>query len=240
MPVTGVILANEFLDAMPVHRFLFRGGSLYELFVAWRDAGPDTAGPDDAAGPDRDAGKDAGRGRSGFAEVIAEPSTPELAARLADDGVTLAEGQAAEICLGLGEWLRGVAARLARGYVIAIDYGYDATELYGHRHLAGTLLGYRDHRVVESPFTAPGRVDLTAHVDFTALRREAAALGFRTVSTTTQSEFLVAAGLEEEWRSLQASPDVGVADYARARSGIVRLLDPRHMGRFRVLVLVRD
>jgi SAM-dependent MidA family methyltransferase len=215
VPVTGVILANEFLDALPVHPFVIRGGKLLELYVAWQD---------------------------GFVEVAGEPSTPALADRLAGDGVRvdqLAEGQVGEISLGLGEWLRGVATGLERGYVLVIDYGHDATELYGPRRLAGTLLGYRGHRVVENPFEDPGLVDLTAHVDFTALERLAAASGFRTVSSTTQSEFLVAAGLEEELRALQSSPDLTLADYTRARSGIVRMLDPRHMGRFRVLVLER-
>jgi len=215
VPVTGVILANEFLDALPVHRFVIRGGKLLELYVAWRD---------------------------GFVEIAGEPSTPELEGRIAEDGLDvkqLAEGQVGEISLGLGEWLRGVATRLAAGYVVAIDYGHAAAELYGPRRLAGTLLGYRGHRVVENPFDAPGRVDLTAHVDFTALERLAAAGGFRTVSSTTQSEFLVAAGLEEELRTLQSSPDLTLADYTRARSGIVRMLDPRHMGRFRVLILER-
>ena len=212
VPVTGVLIANEFLDALPVHRVVTRGGRLQELFVAWRD---------------------------GFVEVTADPSTPDLAARLADEAVELAEGQVAEICLGVGEWLSGVAAQLARGFVIVIDYGYDAAELYGPRHLAGTLLGYRGHRVVENPLADPGAVDLTAHVDFTALRRLAARQGLETVSLTTQSEFLVAAGLEEELRALQSSPDLTLADYTRARSGIVRMLDPRHLGRFRVLTLKR-
>jgi SAM-dependent MidA family methyltransferase len=216
VPVTGVILANEFLDALPVHRVVFRGGELLELFVVWRES---------AGG--------------GFAEIAAEPSTPELAARLADDGVELAEGQVAEICLELDPWLRGVASRLARGCVLAIDYGYDAAELYGPRRLAGTLLGYRGHRVEENPFADPGLVDLTAHVDFTAVGRLAEGHGLRTVSLTTQSEFLVAAGLEGEWRAFQATPGLSAADYTRARSGIVRMLDPRHMGRFRVLVMAR-
>jgi SAM-dependent MidA family methyltransferase len=212
VPVTGVILANEFLDALPVHRVVVRGGQLRELYVRWQD---------------------------GFLETTGEPSTTALAERLADDRVSLAEGQVAEICLELEPWLRGVAGRLARGFVLVIDYGHDAPELYGPRRLAGTLLGYRGHRVVDNPFTDPGQIDLTAHVDFSAVRRLAETLGLRTVSLTTQSEFLVAAGLEEELRALQASPDLTLADYTRARSGIVRMLDPRHMGRFRVLTLAR-
>ncbi len=213
VPVVGVILANEFLDALPVHRVVVREGRLLELFVAWRD---------------------------GFVEVAAEPSTPELAARLAEDGVELAEGQVAEVCLGLGAWLDDVAARLARGFVLVIDYGYPAGEMYGPRRLAGTLLGYRGHRVVDDPFADVGLTDLTAHVDFTAVQRLAERRGFRAVGgLATQQEFLVAAGLESELRALQASPETAAEDYLRARSGIVRMLDPRHMGRFGVLTLDR-
>jgi len=231
VPVTGVIIANEFLDALPVHRVVVRGGDLLELFVVW----PDEPRAEPRAEPRVESG--------GFAEVAAEPSTLELAARLAEDGIDigqLAEGQIGEISLGLDPWLRGVAARLDRGFALVIDYGYDAAELYGPRRLAGTLLGYRSHRVEANPFAAPGLVDLTAHVDFTAVGRLAASHGFRTVALTTQSEFLAAAGLEDELRALQTSPDLTLADYTRARSGIVRMLDPRHMGRFRVLVLARD
>jgi SAM-dependent MidA family methyltransferase len=215
VPVIGVILANEFLDALPVHRVAVRGGRLIELFVAWRE---------------------------GFVEEAAEPSTPELARRLADDGIVpdrLAEGQVAEICLGLAPWLDDVARRLARGYVLAIDYGYEAAELYGPRRLAGTLLGYRGHRVQENPFAEVGQTDLTAHVDFTALALLGERRGLRSVALTTQTEFLVAAGLESELQAIQASPETTAADYMRARSGIVRMLDPRHMGRFRVLTLAR-
>ena len=213
-PAVGVVLANEFLDALPVHRAILRGGQLRELYIVWRD---------------------------GFAEIAAKPSTPELAARLADDGVAdqIAEGQIVEICLGIGPWIDDVAGRLTRGYILAIDYGYDAAELYGPRRLAGTLLGYRGHQVVDSPFADPGLTDLTAHVDFTAVAQLAARRGFSAQSLATQQEFLIAAGLESELQALQASPDLTFADYTRARSGIIRMLDPRHMGRFRVLVAER-
>jgi SAM-dependent MidA family methyltransferase len=84
-----------------------------------------------------------------------------------------------------------------------------------------------------------GLTDLTAHVDFTALGLLAERRGFVSTGLTTQQEFLVAAGLESELRALQASPGLTLTDYARARSGIVRMLDPRHMGHFRVLTLGR-
>ncbi len=216
VPVTGVLLANEFLDAIPVHKVVIRGGELLELFVEWRD---------------------------GFVELTAPPSTAALADRLIDDGIDpfgLAEGQVGEICLGLAPWLDDAAARLEWGYVLVIDYGYEAAELYGPRHLAGTLLGYRGHRVVDDPFTDPGLVDLTAHVDFTALQVLGERRGLRCAALTTQSEFLVASGLESELRALQESRATTAEDYLRARSGIVRMLDPRHMGRFRVLEMRRE
>jgi SAM-dependent MidA family methyltransferase len=217
-----------------------------ELFVKWipGSSAVDAPGRSEPGGAAPAPGDSAGITRvptpGRFAQIAADPSTPELAARLREDAVELAERQVAEIALGLAPWLDEVSARLASGHVIAIDYGYDAGELYGPRHLAGTLLGYRGHRVETDPLRDPGLVDLTAHVDFTAVRRLAERRGFRTVSLTTQSEFLVAAGLEAELQDLQASPDLTVADYTRARSGIIRMLDPRHMGRFRVLTLARD
>jgi SAM-dependent MidA family methyltransferase len=219
VPVSGVLIANEFLDALPVHRVLLRDGVLHELFVSWRDG--------------------SGGAREGFVEVVGEPSTPELAARLADDGIDLAEGQVAEICLELDPWLDEAASLLGRGFALIVDYGYEAAELYGPRHLAGTLLGYRGHRVVEEPLTDPGSIDLTAHVDFTAVTRLAERRGFRTVAMSTQSEFLVAEGLEQEWQAVQGRADQTLAEYARARSAVLRLLDPRHLGRFRVLTLER-
>ena len=221
VPVTGVLIANEFLDALPVHRVVLRGGNLRELFVAQREAGA--------------AGREAR-----LALVVGEPSTPELAARLAEDAVSLAEGQAAEICLALEPWLADASARLARGSVLVLDYGFEAAELYGPRHLAGTLLGYRGHRVVEDPLLDPGTVDLTAHVDFTAVARLAERHRFQDLGSVAQSEFLLAAGLEAEWEAARTDPNLDVAGYAAARSAVVRLLDPRHLGRFRVLTLGRS
>jgi len=212
-PRTGIVIANEFLDALPVHRVVMRRGELKELFVGWRE---------------------------GPVLLSARPSTPDLAERLAADAVTLAEGQVAEICLELEPWLAEVAGRLHRGYAIVIDYGSATAELYGPRHLAGTLLGYRAHRVAHDPLANIGLTDLTAHVDFTAVERLASAAGFEPVRFETQSRFLLGAGLEQELQAIQASPQTTLDEYLRTRSAIVRLLDPRHMGRFGVLTLGRN
>jgi SAM-dependent MidA family methyltransferase len=221
VPVAGVLIANEFLDALPVHRVLLRGGTLHELYVTERATGP--------------VGREAQ-----LALVVGEPSTPDLAARLADDAVSLAEGQVAEVCLGLEPWLAEASARLARGLALILDYGFEAAELYGPRHLAGTLLGYRGHRVVDDPLLDPGSVDLTAHVDLTAVARLAKRHGLRTAGMAAQSEFLLTAGLEAEWEAIRTAADLDAAGYAAARSAVVRLLDPRHLGGHRVLTLAKE
>jgi SAM-dependent MidA family methyltransferase len=167
----GIVVANELLDAFPVHRVVVRAGRLLEVHVGWGD------------------------GR--FVDVESDPSTPALAARLADEGIALGEGQQAEISLGIAPWLAEVARDLRRGAVLLIDYGYAAADLYSPQRGAGTLLGYSGHRVVDDPYANVGRQDLTAHVDFSAVERAAEGLGFDVLGRTSQAEFLVGVGAEE-------------------------------------------
>ena len=104
-PIEGLVIANEVLDALPTHRVVQRGGTLREVRV----------------GLDKTAA---------FVDIEADPSTAELAARLAADGVSLADGQHAEICLATDAWIGRVAAGLTRGVLLLIDYGHPAAELY--------------------------------------------------------------------------------------------------------------
>lgn len=207
----GLVLANEFLDAFPVHRVEQTADGLRELYVDRRDAT--------------------------FVDVVGPPSTPGLAERLAAEGIRLEAGQRAEIALGLDGWLAEVARWLGRGIVIVIDYGYPADELYSPRRRAGTLMGYVDHHPVDDPLVAVGRQDLTAHVDFTAVERAATTAGLTTIGSTTQASFLMSLGLEDLLERARSSPDLRLEEYLELRSGIVRLLDPRHTGGFRVLAL---
>jgi SAM-dependent MidA family methyltransferase len=215
-PFEGVVLANEVLDALPVHRVRQRGTALRELAV---DLGP---------------------GDERFVEVEIEPTTTALAARLEAEGVALVDGQTAEICLDVEPWLAAATADLARGLVVVIDYGAPAAELYDpRRRMAGTLRAYVRHRVHDDPYLHIGRQDLTAHVDVTAVEMAGTALGLTTVGVTTQAEALIALGIEERWRAIQAEPGTTPEAYAHARGAVMRLIDPGAMGRFRVLVLGR-
>jgi SAM-dependent MidA family methyltransferase len=211
--IDGVVLANEFLDALPVHGVVARDGVLLERYVTWR--------------------------YGWFAEVEGEPSTPELAAHLELDGVALADGQRAEIGLAAAGWISTVARRLRRGALLLIDYGHAARELYGERRMAGTLVTYRGHAVGDDPLAAVGHQDLTAHVDLTAIERGAAQAGLDRLGTTTQAQFLVALGLGDLLDELGRDPATPADSYLLARSSVARLLDPRHLGAFRVLLFGR-
>lgn len=214
-PLDGAIVANEFLDALPVHRVVQRGARLLERHVAWSTD------------------------HERFEDVEAPPSTPALAARLAAEGVDLADGQVAEIRLATDDWAAAMSDDIGRGFATILDYGAPAAELYGPARRDGTLRAYTGQRAHADPYVAIGRQDLTAHVDFSAVERAAATHGWRSLGLTTQAEFLVGSGFGELYAARQADPDVEPEDYLALRASAARLLDPRALGGFRVLVLGR-
>jgi SAM-dependent MidA family methyltransferase len=214
--IDGVVLANEVLDALPVHRVRWRDGSLREIAIEL-----------DADG--------------GLREMEVEPSIPALAERLAAEGVELVEGQTAEVGLAADAWIAAAAGRLRRGLLVLIDYGAPAAELFDPvRRRDGTLRAYVRHQVHDDPYRHVGRQDLTAHVDVTAVERAARAAGLTTVGITTQAEALMGLGIEDRLRQVQADPATTFEDYALVRAALMRLLDPAAMGRFRVMAFGRD
>ncbi len=215
-PFDGVVLANEVLDALPVHRVRRLGGGLRELAV---DVAPDGA----------------------FVEVDSTPTSTALAERLVAEDIELVEGQTAEICLALDGWIRRAAAPLRRGLLLLIDYGAPAAELYDPtRRRDGTLRAYVRHQVHDDPYRFVGHQDLTAHVDVTAVERAALAGGLTTIGITTQAEALMGLGIEGRLREIQADPATTFEDYTLLRAALMRLLDPAAMGRFRFMVFGRD
>jgi SAM-dependent MidA family methyltransferase len=214
-PIHGVVFANEVLDALPTHRVIGRDNRLREVFVDSRDGH--------------------------FVDIEGDPSTPALADRLQAEGISLVDGQRAEVCLALERWIAVTAAGLARGLLLLIDYGYPAAELYDPiRRGEGTLRAYLRQRVHDDPYRHVGRQDLTAHVDVSAVERAAQGAGLSHVGTTTQAEFLVGLGIQDLLQAIQADPTTTVEDYLAVRSSLMRLLDPGAMGRFRVMGFGRD
>jgi len=213
-PEPGATLANELLDALPVHRV--EGGpkgALLERFVA--------LAPDGA-----------------FTTTLGEPSTTALAARLEAEGVRLAPGQQAEVCLALEPWIARAAAALERGELLLIDYGYPAAELYRPER-GSTLRAYHRHRVHADPLVAIGRQDLTAHVDLTAVERAAVAAGLTSIGRTSQARFLAALEAGELLVGLQTDPEIDLGRYLEARAALVRMVDPRVTGGFTVVAFGR-
>jgi len=212
--IVGLVLANEVLDALPIHQV--RGAAAGDLVERFVELGAD----------------------DGFRFADGPPSTPELADRLAREEVTLPPDQVAEVCLALDGWVAGAAAGLSRGLLLAIDYGHPAAALYAATR--GSLLrAYVHHRVHDDPFANIGRQDLTAHVDLTAVESAAARAGLVHLGTTTQAEFLAGLGAGDLLVELQTAPGAELGAYLEARSALFRLLDPTATGRFAVLCFGR-
>ena len=207
----GAVVANEVLDALPVHRVVGRPDGIRERFV----------------------GVEGDR----FAWVEAGPSTPELAARLEAEGVELADGQLTEVCLAVDGWLAATTAHLARGPVVLVDYADEPGALHSMARPDGTLRAFARHAVGGDALRHVGRQDLTATVDLAAVRAAAARVGIDPVGETTQAELLAGSGdLASAWLS---RPGATIEDALLLRSALQRLLDPRGMGGFRVLVFGR-
>jgi SAM-dependent MidA family methyltransferase len=210
---SGAVVANEVLDALPVHRVIGRRDGVRELLVGLDGAGR-------------------------FVSVEAAPSTPALAERLEAEGIALADGQATEVCLGIEAWLDGATRHLARGIVVLIDYAEEPAALHGAAHPTGTLRAFARHAVGADPFRHVGRQDLTATVDLGAVRAAAARLGLAPVGETTAGELLAVAADDLPGAYLRR-PGTTLQDALALRSALARLLDPRGLGGFRVMVFGR-
>lgn len=207
--VTGCILSNELLDAMPVHRVMRKDGRLQEMYV------------------DVENGE--------LVDVMAEPSTSRLQERFESLRVKLEEGQEAEVNLLLEDWVRDVSSVLERGYALTFDYGYEATDLYSPKRLKGTLMCHYKHTVGHNPLTRVGEQDITAHVDLTSLMKLGQEYGLRPCGTVSQAQFLKNLGIGSLLKKLNAA-GLSSADYNANRLGMQNLVDPEGMGNFQVVV----
>ena len=209
----GCIFSNELLDAMPVHRVVQNQGELSEIFV--------------------DAGED------GLREVLRPLSSERVRDYFAEQKVELGEGQHAEAGLEACSWVSGCFDRLARGFLLTIDYGYEAAELYSRQHWRGTVMAYEKHRASEDYYSAPGGQDLTAHVNFSAIQSlSAQARQARPLNTglVSQTQFLLNLGRANEFADVY---DEGQSEAERfhAREGLKTLIHPEGMGEtFKVLI----
>jgi SAM-dependent MidA family methyltransferase len=211
----GVLIANELLDALPAHQVVMRAGGLREVYV------------------------DVSAGRLVTRE--GPLSTPALAGYLDRLNVVLEPGWRVEINLRALEWIRDVARRLSRGFVILIDYGHEAQELYSPTHASGTLTTFTRHTMAgpessrDSPswLARPGEQDITAHVDFTSVSAAAEAEGLTRLGFLDQTYFLLAlANLETPANAanLENPANLASPENLKRRLALKTLLMPGGLG----------
>ena len=171
-----------------------------------------------------------------FEEAWDEPSDPRLLSYFKSMGVSLQEGQKAEVNLRALDWMEEVERRLKRGFVLTIDYGSLAPELYAPDRREGTLLCYYKHRVSEDPYERVGEQDMTSHVNFTGLVRKGEEVGLTFTGLVPQYRFLVGLGFIEEMEALAVG--LSEIDGLKLRLSLKHLIDPEvGMGEaFRVLI----
>ena len=188
----GALVANELLDALPVHQVVMREDGLREVYVAAVSQTVSQTVTEPVSETVCDTVCD-----TGLQLVEGPPSTPALAEYLERAGVRLEPGWRVEVNLRAIEWIRDAARRLTRGFIILVDYGHEARELYSPSHASGTLTTFTRHHS-DGPETAapawlrdPGGHDITAHVDFTSVRAAAEAEGLTTVGFLDQTYFVL-------------------------------------------------
>jgi SAM-dependent MidA family methyltransferase len=209
-PVTGCVFSNELVDAFPVSVVTRAGGHLKEVYVTAKGDEP--------------------------REKLGPISDPAIAAAVARYANQLQEGHRVEVNRQASQWIRSVAEKLVRGFVITIDYGDLAARLYTAGRPRGTLLAYRGHMASEDFFTAPGECDMTAHVNFSALIDVGKESGLEFAGFTTQEKFLMALGEENEFADLY-DPGQNEVERLQARLKLKRLISPAGMGNvFKVLI----
>lgn len=215
-PLRGVVLANELVDNLPM-------AVAQRIDGQWRERWVGVAGEDLV-----------------FVDAEARPPVAEW---LVEYGGDVADGGWVEVQLQAGEWLSRTIEMLEAGSIVIIDYG-DTAEGLVPRRADGTLRTYRAHHLGPHPLDEPGKTDITADVNFTALQAVANRLGV-TSRLIRQDDFLTELGLRgrlselrhQELEATREGNDRGRLAIRSTRTGIETLLHPRGLGDFRVLVV---
>lgn len=180
-PVTGCVISNELVDAFPVHRFQVLEGQPREVFVTVNEKGD-------------------------LVEEIECQKSTLVQSRLKNLGYKLPDGFSGEVNLAIADWMGTVSKFLKRGFVITIDYGYEAEQLFSPTRMEGTIQTYYKHTQGSSPYQRIGSQDITAHVDFSAVVEEGRKVGLSPLVLLSQSEYLRSLGIgvfENKIRAMQ-------------------------------------
>ncbi|MEO8142574.1 MAG: SAM-dependent methyltransferase [Betaproteobacteria bacterium] len=206
----GVMLANEVVDAMPVHalawthtRVLERGVCANEGQLAWSDR----------------AAKD---------PVLVQATKLDME-------IPPSGRYESELALLARAWMRSLGRFLERGALLVVDYGFPAREYFHPQRSMGTLACHYRHHAHDDPFYLPGLQDVTAHVDFSALAGAAVDAGMAVLGYANQAQFLVNCGITE---LLAEENPADPKRYLPAAAAAQKLLSPSEMGElFKVLAV---
>jgi SAM-dependent MidA family methyltransferase len=197
--IRGCILSNELLDAFSVH-LVEMEDDLKEIYVSAKN--------------------------EQLYEIKGAPCTRALTDYLKEFSVTLAKGYRTEINLRIKDWLRSVSGILSEGFVLTVDYGYPAWDYYSEDRNRGTLLCYHRHQVNENPFGNVGHQDITAHVNFSSVKKWGEECGLKTLGFCQQGTYLISLGIDQVIQELF----VQSKDYLFEVAKIKRLILPGTIG----------
>ncbi|TDI78278.1 MAG: class I SAM-dependent methyltransferase [Betaproteobacteria bacterium] len=214
----GLILANEVLDAMPVHLVVWRGTNLFERGVAWN-----------------------GRALEWSDHILVNRElfkvARELSPQINSDGENVGT-YVSEISLSTRRFMRSLAGILQQGAIVLIDYGFGYSEYYHSQRNRGTLMCHYRHHAHEDPFYFPGLQDITSHVDFSAIAQVATAEGLELLGYTSQAHFLINCGITE---ILARIPAENAGDFLPLANQLQKLVSPAEMGElFKVIVFGKN
>lgn len=173
-PVKGCFLSNELLDAFPV-RLVQMDKGLKEIYVSVKD--------------------------NDFTEIKMPPSE-EVRGYFEEFGIELPEDYRTEVNLRIKEWLKDLESKLLEGFILTIDYGYTTYEYYSEERNRGTLLCYYKHQINEDPYQNIGEQDITAHVNFSSLKKWGDELGIKTLGFCPQGTYFVSLGIDKVIKEL--------------------------------------
>ena len=172
--LNGCVLSNELLDNFPVHKVVMKE-ELMEVFVDYED---------------------------GFVEIL-RPASKQLSDYFLQQNIILPQGYCTEVNLAAIDWITEVGGTVKTGFVLTIDYGFAAGELYNSSRNSGTLVCFKDHKVNYSPYSYIGEQDITVHVNFSALDIWGKENGLELTGFTTQNHFLRSLGLMNYLRNME-------------------------------------
>jgi len=195
----GVIIGNEVLDAMPCELLHWTPEPLQRGV---------SVGADGFVWQDR---------------PIIDPELRQLATQFKIEN----DDYLSEININNLAFIRTLAARLTRGAILLLDYGFPQAEYYHAERDMGTLIGHYRHHTIDDPFYLPGLMDLTCHVDFSAMAQSGIDAGLDLIGYTTQAQFLINCGITEVMQRLDPNE---VKTWAPQASAVQKLMSPEEMG----------